>query len=341
MGIKIKYTDPTLNEFSTDDVVINVQSGSLFFKSNTKLFKLQGDDQSTTDVIEFSGLSGIIQDIDGNIGIGTTAPSSPLHVKGTVEISGSRYYTSGSSPPTLELMAIAATGSILPGVNSDGTTGFDLGSPTAVWRDLWLSQNSVRFVSSSGEVTRFRQEDAKALREGKPLKQATAVGGTDRFVRTQAIFHETADNHYIKQTEAGIWDFVGPGGNILNIDARESTHYVTMPSANSKLIIAGEISASGTITANSFVGSFTGAVTGDATGLTGVPDIIVGSLTATSITSSIVTSSVIYTEGSNIFGDELSDTHLFNGSITSSGNISSSGTITANNIISTINGGSF
>ena len=49
MGIKIKYKDPSLNEFSTDDIVINVQSGSLFFKSNTTLYKLQGDNQSTTD----------------------------------------------------------------------------------------------------------------------------------------------------------------------------------------------------------------------------------------------------------------------------------------------------
>ena len=74
MGIKIKYTDPTLNEFSTDDVVINVQSGSLFFKSNTKLFKLQGDDQSTTDISDSLIITGLINsrgpkytvELDGN-----------------------------------------------------------------------------------------------------------------------------------------------------------------------------------------------------------------------------------------------------------------------------------
>lgn len=59
MGIKIKYTDPALNEFSTDDVVINVQSGSLFFKSNTKLFKLQGDDLATVKT-EGSFLGGTL-----------------------------------------------------------------------------------------------------------------------------------------------------------------------------------------------------------------------------------------------------------------------------------------
>jgi len=88
---------------------------------------------------------------------------------------------------------------------------------------------------------------------------------------------------------------------------------------------SGNVSSSGTVIAN----AFTGPLTGTATGLTGTPDIVVGSLTATSITSSIVTSSILYTEGSNIFGNALNDTHLFNGSITASGNISSSGNVYA------------
>jgi hypothetical protein len=59
------------------------------------------------------------------------------------------------------------------------------------------------------------------------------------------------------------------------------------------------------------------------------------------ITSSILSSSIIYSSGSNIFGDALVDTHLFNGHITASGNISSSGVLTVNTIIGSINGGSF
>jgi hypothetical protein len=53
------------------------------------------------------------------------------------------------------------------------------------------------------------------------------------------------------------------------------------------------------------------------------------SLNVTNITSSIVTSSIIQTEGSNIFGDTISDTQTFNGHITASGNISASGQIIA------------
>ena len=61
-------------------------------------------------------------------------------------------------------------------------------------------------------------------------------------------------------------------------------------------------------------------------------DISANSINVTSITSSIVTSSIIFTEGSNIFGDGAEDTHLFNGSITASGTIRSSGSIVHGNV---------
>jgi len=38
---------------------------------------------------------------------------------------------------------LSMTGNILPTVDSDGTTGYDLGSPTAKWRDLYLSSGSL------------------------------------------------------------------------------------------------------------------------------------------------------------------------------------------------------
>ena len=38
---------------------------------------------------------------------------------------------------------LTMTGNILPSVDSDGTTGYDLGSPTAKWRDLYLSEGSL------------------------------------------------------------------------------------------------------------------------------------------------------------------------------------------------------
>jgi len=98
---------------------------------------------------------------------------------------------------------------------------------------------------------------------------------------------------------------------------------------------------SGTFHQHRFEGDITASVIsaskgfiGDATGLSGTPDISVGSIEATSlnvtsITSSIVSSSILQTSGSNIFGDTDDDTHTFKGHITASGNISSSGQVIA------------
>ena len=103
MGIKIKHQDPTINELSTNDLVVNVEQGSLFFRSYEKLFKLQGDDQSTTTIIEGSGPDNIstntglnvdLTTIDGNLFVNgyniwllgsddSTAPRYRIHHNGT------------------------------------------------------------------------------------------------------------------------------------------------------------------------------------------------------------------------------------------------------------------
>jgi hypothetical protein len=143
---------------------------------------------------------------------------------------------------------------------------------------------------------------------------------------TTKLRDSVGNNHIVFGNNNNTIAISSDDGEIMTLDGDSQRVGINKTTPGEALEVVGNISASGTITANSFVG----ALTGDATGLTGTPDIVVGSLTATSITSSIVTSSIIYTEGSNIFGDAISDTHLFNGHITSSGNISASGTILGN-----------
>ena len=131
-------------------------------------------------------------------------------------------------------------------------------------------------------------------------------------------------------------DFSSVGNSV--IEMRDSSDNFKLQIGRGNITASGGISASGTITANSFVGTLTGT----ATGLAGTPDITVGSIEATSlnvtsITSSIVTSSIVQTEGSNIFGDAISDTQTFNGHITASGNISASGNIITQHITASNN----
>tara|TARA_R110001592_G_scaffold276435_1_gene543530 strand:+ start:382 stop:2058 length:1677 start_codon:yes stop_codon:yes gene_type:complete len=52
MAIRIKHTNPSLNEFATDDLIVNINEGALFFKSNTELFRVQGDNILTTGSLE-------------------------------------------------------------------------------------------------------------------------------------------------------------------------------------------------------------------------------------------------------------------------------------------------
>ena len=49
MSIKIKNRDPKKTEFAADEIIINRKDGTLFFKSENNLLKIQGDTVSTTE----------------------------------------------------------------------------------------------------------------------------------------------------------------------------------------------------------------------------------------------------------------------------------------------------
>jgi hypothetical protein len=115
------------------------------------------------------------------------------YLSGSIQATGSLTYTSGS---TSVLYAIQSSGSIIP----DSGSSWDLGGPDNVWRDLWLSENSMRFVSTSGEITRFRQEDARRLRSGEPPKLATAIAGFNSIMRPEAVMSPLNTMDYTKYT---------------------------------------------------------------------------------------------------------------------------------------------
>jgi len=81
--------------------------------------------------------------------------------------------------------------------------------------------------------------------------------------------------------------------------------------------IFGNLSASGYVSASSL----------------NVNDIEAFRLNVTHLTSSFITASTIETSGSNIFGDESSDTHTFIGDIIARNNISSSGYISSSTLV--------
>ena len=112
MTIRTKNKDPKSTEFSPNDIVINTKDGVLFYKSDTGLFKVQGDNintsvtesastTSTTTSIPDGTISSSLQNlgnitgsnisasgdlyVSGDIGIGTDSPSDELEVFKTGE----------------------------------------------------------------------------------------------------------------------------------------------------------------------------------------------------------------------------------------------------------------
>jgi len=142
--------------------------------------------------------------------------------------------------------------------------------------------------------------------------------------------HASLDKLTIKNSEivvnedSSTYDFRAEGAT--------DTHLFFVDAGNDKVSI-------GTNTVGNSLLTVDGNI--EATHITASGTIVANKMIVTEITSSRITSSIIVTSGSNLFGDEVTDTHTFIGSITAS-NISASGTITAlsSNIV-TINGGSF
>jgi len=168
------------------------------------------------------------------------------YLSGSIQATGSLSYTSGS---TSVIYGIQSSGSIIP----DSSSAWDLGGPDNVWRDLFLSEDSIRFVSKSGEITRFRQEDARRLKEGKTLKLATPIEGFNSIVRPEAIMSPLTSLDYTKYTIAHrIGTFVS-GTLFYDYNLSGTNNYISMGKSSdmsTSFGIMGNITASGTISSS-------------------------------------------------------------------------------------------
>ena len=191
-------------------------------------------------------------------------------------------------------------GGVRAEINQNGTTSL-LGNAT-----LNLKGNVIKLIDDNGD------KDARIELSGP----VTASGNISSSGNLTAVSMSAAA-------------FSGDGSGITNVTAVAADGtYSSSLQILSNITASGDISASGTITAN----AFTGTLTGTATGLAGSPDITIDDLFLGEGRHSIDShgsNTLTISSGSTVIMQFASDgaTRIpFN--ITASGNISSSGTIT-------------
>jgi hypothetical protein len=139
MGLKIKYRDPKSTDFKPEDIILNIKEGTLFYKNNENLYKI-----NSINISEPIPPTGIGADSIGGLVI------DKMH------------YITGS---------LAVSGSIIP----EGFGIKDLGSSKHPWRDLHIMTSSVKFYDNQGEIGKISFDRTKGLQ----LKDTTGKITTD------------------------------------------------------------------------------------------------------------------------------------------------------------------
>ncbi len=150
-------------------------------------------------------------------------------------------------------------------------------------------------------------DDAFLINDGNDTTSGTITAGgftttaTGSFGRLEADVLE-ANTLVISSSVTNVTIATKSGSTEFG-DSADDTHTFT-----GNVTASANISASGTVTADTFVGNMTGAVTGDATGLTGTPSISVAQVTASGNISGSSTSTGSFgylniSGNSNFIGD--------------------------------------
>ena len=137
------------------------------------------------------------------------------------------------------------SGAILPVVGSTVTSSFSLGSATHVWKDLFVSEESLKFVSSSGTITSLKQSEVRRLKEGKSirtgLKDLKGSDGTSNdIIVTRGIFSHNDDDTFIK-FGTNIMGCVLSGSMFFEIQKTNSNNRVTLGNGTTDIQLKGNI----------------------------------------------------------------------------------------------------
>ena len=169
-----------------------LESGQSLFMTNRKQDGSEGTDEFSARVfgnyVEGSGVSDMYMDAyriyaisDAKTHIRTLHPtlgsivleSALTHVSGTLSASSAIVDNISIANDMTISGSILISGSIIPNTDASSISSFDLGSPTAKWRDLHLSKATIRFYDGDGEkaTISFDDTDGFQIKSGESFQQ--------------------------------------------------------------------------------------------------------------------------------------------------------------------------
>ena len=195
---------------------------------------------STSDSVTFEAeiSSSIIPDADNYWDLGSSGKEwKDLYIDGTAHIDTG----SINLLVTQNVAGISVSSSLIPttllGVV---TSSFNLGSPTAAWKELYISTASINFVEDNGTITKFTKQDVADLKAGKSI-------ATD----SKQVANKLDDTTYVRMDTAGRAYHYASAVPLIKLQTSSfslgSTN-VPMTLEGSSLVITGSTEISGSCT---------------------------------------------------------------------------------------------
>jgi hypothetical protein len=276
------------------------QSGSLAFGEpyvNTTLGTLVVGGASGDIVLSAGGTGST-----GNFG---AISGSGLDITGNANIAGNLTLggaiTIGDATADTVNVIASLSSSLIP----QTTNAFDLGSAEKIWKDLYISTGSIKFVEGTTVVKTLTAATLTALE--------ASTGSANVSV--------TALNSFTSSIDTTIKTKMNTDGVV------SGSSQITYASISS--IPAGIVSGAAQVTPLLPTGTISGSSQLSGTSIT--------DLTIINLTTVNQTASVVFSSGSNRFGDAGNDTHAFTGSVQISGSLTTIGTSTATSFNGAIN----
>jgi hypothetical protein len=283
------------------------------------------------------GISGSSLDITGN-----------AKIDGNLSLGGN--ITIGDNTSDVVNVTAALSSSLIP----QTTNAFDLGSASKIWRDLYISTGSIKFVEGTSVVKSLSAATLTALEAatGSANVSVAALNSFSSSQLTQNTALATISGSLILTASANtvsVANLNTTTASLLietaNLESFTSSINTTIKTQlDSNTVVSGSSQITYASISSIPAGIVSGAAqvtpllpTGTISGSSQLSGTSITDLTIINLTTVNQTASVVFSSGSNRFGDFGNDTHSFTGSVQISGSLTTIGASTATSFNGAIN----